>query len=258
MKKSVYKNSFRNVLMALLCGAIFCTACKEDGPESVPSGVTGDCRWALTGTPGDYILTISGNGAMESYYDVPPWNQYRADIKNAVIQDGVITVGDGAFSHCSSMTSVTIGNSVETVGINAFCYCSSLTSVTIPNSVKTISDGAFAYCVGLTSVIIPNSVEIIGAGAFAYCVGMTSVTIGSSVETILPYAFAHCSNLITVVNLNPTPQNIDFDARYDNVFSGVNIATVTLKVPAGAVDDYKAAPVWGAFKNIEAISEEDE
>jgi hypothetical protein len=34
------------------------------------------------------------------------------------------------------------------------------------------------------------------------------------------------------------------------VFRDVNISALTLKVPASAVEAYKAAPVWGEFGNI--------
>jgi hypothetical protein len=48
-----------------------------------------------------------------------------------------------------------------------------------------------------------------------------------------------------VTNLNPMPQTIE-----SSVFFGVNISTLTLKVSASAVNDYKAAPVWSEFGNI--------
>jgi hypothetical protein len=48
-----------------------------------------------------------------------------------------------------------------------------------------------------------------------------------------------------VTNLNPTPQNIE-----SNVFDDVDISACTLKVPAGAVNAYKAAPVWKEFGEI--------
>ena len=49
----------------------------------------------------------------------------------------VTTIGDWAFAHCDSLTSVTIPDSVTTIGKYAFYYCTSLTSVTIPDSVTT-------------------------------------------------------------------------------------------------------------------------
>ena len=79
----------------------------------------------------------------------------------------------GAFSGCSSLTSVTIGNGVTSIDDWAFWDCSSLTSVTIGNGVTSIGDSAFYYCSRLTSVTIPDSVTSIGNGAFEDCYSLT-------------------------------------------------------------------------------------
>ena len=41
----------------------------------------------------------------------------------AAIPEGVTSIGDGAFSDCSRLTSVTIPNSVTSIGDEAFCNC---------------------------------------------------------------------------------------------------------------------------------------
>ena len=114
------------------------------------------------------------------------------------IPNSVTSIGQGAFSGCSGLTSVTIGNSVTSIGNRAFEYCSSLTSVTIGNSVTSIGGSAFSYCSSLTSVTIPNSVTSIGSSAFSYCSSLTSVTIPNSVTSIGQSAFRGCSSLTSV------------------------------------------------------------
>ena len=145
----------------------------------------------------------------------------------------VTNIGDYAFSGCSSLTSVTIGNSVTSIGNEAFRSCSGLTSITIPNSVMSIGEKAFSNCTKLTSLkvesgntkfdsrdncnaiietasnkliagcnttVIPNSVTSIGQDAFRGS-GLTGVIIPNSVTSIGSYAFNNCSAL-TSVTLN--------------------------------------------------------
>ncbi|MDR1120359.1 MAG: leucine-rich repeat protein [Dysgonamonadaceae bacterium] len=196
-----------------------------------------------------------------------------------VIPNSVTMIGNDAFLGCSGVTSVTISNSVTTIGDMTFLGCSGLTSVTIPNSVTTIG-AAFSDCSSLTEIhidaankqyrsengilfnkkrtklvcypagktgsyVIPDSVTAIDSHAFWHCSGLTSLTIPSSVTTIGDTAFNLCTGLTTVTNLNPVPQNIG-----SNVFLNVKISDCTLKVPAGTVDAYKAAPAWSGFGRI--------
>lgn len=85
----------------------------------------------------DGTLTISGSGAMEDY---PLWYDTSIQIKSVIIEQGVTSIGDGAFAYRSSLASATIPNSVTSIGDEAFSYCSSLNSVTIPNSVTSVDD----------------------------------------------------------------------------------------------------------------------
>ena len=56
------------------------------------------------------------------------------------------SIGNSAFSSCSELTSVIIGNGVTSIGNQAFDRCRGLTSVKIPDSVTSIGNGAFSDC----------------------------------------------------------------------------------------------------------------
>jgi len=207
----------------------------------------------------DGMLTISGAGAMKDYDKcMPPWDGYKRSITNVVIEDGVTTIGEGAFcGPFHGLTSVVIPDSVTSIGRDAFwgCYnltavtlprglatiedsaffgCDNLTSVTIPNGVKTIGNGAFFWCGGLMSVAIPDSVTSIGEGAFCRCIGLTSITIPDRVTSIGDGAFCECTNLTTINCLSVVPPKIDNmvdNANKSTVFDGVCVSTVCLRVP---------------------------
>ncbi|MQO09484.1 leucine-rich repeat protein [Prevotella copri] len=120
------------------------------------------------------------------------------DCVNYIIPNSVTSIGDGAFSWCKSLQSVTIPNSVTSIGDGAFSSCKSLQSITIPNSVTKIGDYAFLSCESLQSVTIPNSVTSIGEGAFSWCKSLQSVIIPNSVTKIGDYAFDSCYSLQSV------------------------------------------------------------
>jgi hypothetical protein len=192
------KLKMKKLFVFLIIALCFCNRNKAIS-QVVVSGTTGDCTWEITGTSGNYTLTISGSGAMADYPSdsTPPW-YYRKDINTLFIEEGVAAIGKFAFYNCSGLTSVTIPNSVTTIGKSAFSFCSSLTSVTIGNSIATIGEYTFFYCQSLTSVTIPKSVTAIGEAAFYGCRSLASVAIPNSVTAIGESAFSFCSSLTSV------------------------------------------------------------
>jgi len=162
----------------------------------------------------EYSVTSIGGGAFSNC----------SGLTSVTIPNSVTSIGEGAFSNCSGLTSVTIPNSVTSIGEGAFRYCSGLTSITIPNSVTSIGGDAFWNCSDLTSITIPNSVTSIGGFAFYNCSSLTSITIPSSVMSIGDGAFAACSGLTSVSVENG---NTVYDSR-DNCNAIIETATNTL------------------------------
>ena len=149
------------------------------------------------------------------------------------IPNSVTSIGDGAFSFCSSLAKVVIPNSVVYINGNPFyawlgkleCLSPSFvyennilfnknksriisfrnqeqTSYVIPNSVTSIGDRAFFTCNSLAEVVIPNSVTNIGDRVFSFCRSLAEVVIPNSVTSIGDYAFSGCSSLAEVVISN--------------------------------------------------------
>ena len=135
------------------------------------------------------------------------------------IPDSVTSIGDSAFTDCTSLTSVDIPNSVTSIGDEAFISCRSLTSVNIPDSVTSIASYAFAHCSSLTNVNIPSSVTTIENSAFAYCESLTSVDIPDSVTSIWGDAFYLCTSL-TSVDIPDSVTSIE-----EGAFAGCNSLT---------------------------------
>ena len=179
-------------------GDLYCPDCDKVVEKGYTYWNEGNLTWKLYE---DGTLNISGTGAMKDYNsdDNPsPASQKKDSVKKVVIEDGVTSIGDSAFSYCSSLTNITIPDSVTSIGDSAFSGCWDLTSITIPDSITTIGESAFSGCSGLTSITIPNSVTSIGAYAFSGCRSLTSITIPDSVTSIGNSSFSGCWDLTSI------------------------------------------------------------
>ena len=116
-------------------------------------------------------------------------------LENVIIFNGVETVGQYAFSDCSSLTSITLPAGVKTIGDNAFSRCSKLKSVSLPVGLTTIASSAFSGCIQLSSITLPAGLTSIGYMAFYNCTNLISATLPTTLKTIDKQAFESCSQL---------------------------------------------------------------
>ncbi len=194
MKKRIIFTVLMIILLACVLSAhAFAAKNGYCGDPNINNGQ--NVTWTLddSGT-----LTINGSGDTKNSLSYTAWDSYRSQITNVNISSGVTSIGERAFSDCSSLISINIPDSVTSIGYEAFYYCSSLTSINIPDSVTSIGHGAFTGCSSLTSINIPDSVTSIGDFAFDGCSSLTSINIPDGVTGIGKYAFNNCSSLTNI------------------------------------------------------------
>ena len=146
----------------------------------------------------DYSIAGGNEGSSMGvpYYD--SHISHPSAIKRVILGRSVISMGNGAFTDCTSLISIHISEGVTSIGAGVFDECSSLKLVYIPNSVTSIGDLAFRDCTSLTSINIPESVTSIGEQAFFYCSSLTLVYIPEGVTSIAFNTFYSCSSLKSV------------------------------------------------------------
>jgi hypothetical protein len=150
---------------------------------------------AAAAQSGDFTYTTNNGAITITKYTGPGGAVTIPDKINSL---PVTTIGAGAFSGCTSLTSVVIPGSVTVIGLWAFSTCTNLTNATIASGVKVISDSAFSSCRSLTSIAIPNSVTGMGDDVFYGCTKLTSVGIPGSMPNVWPGMFYACVKLTNV------------------------------------------------------------
>lgn len=157
----------------------------------------------------EQTLIISGTGVMydyvfDSYYDTSttPWDAYRERIATIIVENGVETIGQFAFSERHNVnyatTKIVIADSVKSIGISAFYNCQNLVYIEIPNSVEFIGASAFSCCKSLKSIKIPDSVTSINNNTFQSCSALEYIEIPDSVTSIGEWAFNGCTSLVNI------------------------------------------------------------
>ena len=176
MKKM--KHCFQKITVILLCTLLAVSSLFVNGEvvnaatfsKSVThSGTCGkNVSWGLK----DGILTISGKGKIddfttvvdqkgniiESESNICPWEDYKDDITEVYVKDGVTAIGHRAFSNCRYLTKAVIGNTVKSLGAEVFVNDKSLTDLTLGNAVETIGSSAL-YGTAIKKLVLPASIN---------------------------------------------------------------------------------------------------
>ena len=147
---------FKNISFPIVC---------SDGTiEAIDPSQCGDnLTWSLQ----DGVLTISGTGDMWNY---ETYISLGSGASSIVVEEGVTSIGDNAFDHVRTITSVTLPASLRRIGTGAFHACTALTQVSMQEGLTTLGERALAQC-PITDITIPASVVSFGDFSLVFTSG---------------------------------------------------------------------------------------
>ena len=251
-------------LTTLLCVlTLCCVACSEKPHEHQidDSGFCVSCDEAINPTKGvsykvssdDTYAEVVGYSGESSkiniastYENLPVKNisndafKFNRVITKVLLPESVTSIGNSAFSECSSLQTITFGENsqLESIGKEAFYNCKNLISIEIPSGVTKIEDSTFYYCESLQSVIFGENsqLESIGEEAFYNCKNLISVEILSSVTNIGRKAFSYCDSLQSL----PIGENSQLESIGEEAFIYCK-KLISVEIPASVTSIEKKA-----------------
>ena len=115
------------------------------------------------------------------------------------IQEGITTIGNGAFEGCKLLESITLPKNITMIGEESFSGCSSLKNITLPENITTIGIATFYDCSSLESITLPESITTIGEFAFSGCSSLKNITLPESITKIEDRTFRGCKSLENII-----------------------------------------------------------
>lgn len=139
------------------------------------------------------ILTLKDNSTIyitgENTFNIHDLGPYKDNVVRAIITNRCTTIGNGTFSQCYLLSSITIPDSVTSIGESAFYTCLRLSNISIPDSVTSIGSDAFGECTSLSSVTLSNNITKLESSTFIRCKSLEHISLPNTLKEISRYTF---------------------------------------------------------------------
>ena len=155
-----------------------------------------------------------------------------AQLKVSNITIDYVGIRDKAFSNCSSLAKVTLGDNVGNLGNEVFYQCTSLQDITIPNSINSVGLYCFSGCSSMKSVFLGDGITSIKGHTFQDCIALENAKIGSRISSVNYYAFSGCSALKNI-ELGCSMESIN-NYAFENCSS---LSNITIPQTVMSIDD---------------------
>ena len=163
-----------------------------------------------------------------------------------VIPEGVVSIGDRAFTGCLNIKSVSfpstltsigtysfketgvskieLPDNITRIGTSSFSDSSNLVAVEWNNTISDIPDGTFTNCVQLESFAFPEVITKVGKEAFSGCSALKDIKWNEIIKQLGKEAFMNCDALKEIL----LPDSIE--SIGDGAFRDCETLT-TIKIP---------------------------
>lgn len=168
------------------------------------------------------------------------------------LPEGIAEVGESAFSDTQFQGELKLPDSLHTIGEAAFYNTGFAGPLKLPAALNNLGDSAFQGICFSGDLVIPEGIREIPSFVFAdseHIQQYERVVLHKAVERVRNGAFATSGETLKeVICFAEDPPVYEEEA-----FNSYAVPTITLYVPASAVQRYRAAEGWKGFGSIKSI-----
>lgn len=139
-----------------------------------------DCLYNEGASDTKIASTVVYKGVAMNVKKIQPYLAYNNKFIKTLSVDNDGDLADYAFTNCSNMKTVSLGQNVSSIGKNAFSRCSSIETIDIPDNVTVLNEFTFESCTSLKSITIKEKMTDIKNYAFNNCTSLKNVKIADS------------------------------------------------------------------------------
>lgn len=125
----------------------------------------------------DVVIHIPAKIAGRPVTAIEGLGKGRAKVQEVVLEDGVETIGHGAFEGAEQLQRVVLPDTLKNIEDLAFYGCRSLKKIDLPPGLEAIGREAFYGCESIASLYIPPKVQKIGKGAFSMMTSLAQIAV---------------------------------------------------------------------------------
>lgn len=147
------------------------------------------------------------------------------------------------FYACSKLSEVPNSDILTSIGQQCFSFNNTLTELNL-EKVESIGQFAFAQCSNIKIIRLPSIISLT-ANIFNNSHAISVLEIGDKCTSVINSSLSGCKIELTLIIRAIKPPSLN-----GSFMLGSGGVVISIRVPAEAVDDYKAAPNWSNYAPI--------
>lgn len=186
----------------------------------------------------------------EHAFDESRNNTNGKTLTKVIISEGITTIGDFAFVHCTNLERIKLPESLTSLGDQTFIGCTNLKEINIPSKITSLGLTGFMFQeTGFEEFTIPENVKKIPGNTFRICKNLKKVVFYSNNVILGSNVFEYCSEDLVLYGYQGS--TIQSYARNNGLtFKDINMLSTDIPVEKVTLNKYSLSLEIGKTETL--------